>query len=287
MVAELPQEIVDKIIDEIALDLCGDVRESRVRDMKMFSLVSPEWLHRSRMHLFHTMEITSDSFPRWCETVRPGVEGPSRHIAYIRYKPSWPEVERKIGPLEGLAHCPSHMSGFINLQTLHFVTISLEHAGYMTCFGGLTLVVRELWLEDCQMDINQFVSFIRPFTKLERLRLMRPQCLEESKLRDSVLMERPPLRGILEFHQPRRAASKDIVSFIYELSRVPSYLDTIVFRERLDSPKAANELLAASRRTLTKLTFGHNSEPDFPCQNHDCQFTAPRYHFQLSPMAST
>ena len=264
MVADLPQEIVDKIIDEIALDPCRDIQD-QARDMKMLSVVSPKWLHRSRKHLFHTLKISSHSFPWWCNDVRPGVDGPSRHITHLRYRPSLPEAERMTGPLDGLAYSPSHMSSFINLQTLHFVSISLEHAGYVTCFEGLTPVVRELWLEDCQMDINQFVSFIRPFTNLKRLRLMRPQCPEESKLQDLVPTELPPLRGILEYHHPtRKAAFQHIVSFIHELSLVPSSLNTITFRERLDAPEVANELLAASRRTLTKLTFGHNSEPDFP-----------------------
>lgn len=259
MVPELPQEIVDRIIDEIALEGWADVRD-QVRDMKMFSLISSKWLHRSRKYLFHAIEFTSNDFPKWCESVRPGIRGPSPHITCLRYKPSWLEIERKIGPLEGLFYSPSHMSSFTNLRTLHLVDISLEHTTYLTCFGGLTHVVRELWLEDCLMDINQFVSFLRPFTNLERLRLMRPQCVGENKLQHSALVEPPPLRGTLEFHQPKEIASEDVASFIHELSLVPSYYSTVVFLERLDTPKAANELLVASRRTLTKLTFGHNCE---------------------------
>ena len=259
---ELPQEIVDKIVDEIALEECGDPRD-QARDMKAFSLISSKWLHRSRKHLFRTMELTSDQFPAWCKTVRPGASGPSPHVTYIRYMPSWVEVERKIGPLEGLACNPSHMTAFTNLRTLHFVDISLQHSGYLTCFGELAAIVRELWLEDCQMDINQFVSFVRPFTNLERLRLMRPQCMDESKLDHSALAEPPPLKGTLEFHQPGPVASGNITSFIHELSLLPSYFSTMVFRERLETPKAANELLAASRRTLTKLTLGHNCKVYF------------------------
>lgn len=258
MAPSLPQEIVDQIVDEVALDEYSAIRD-QIRDLKAFSLIASKWLHRSRTYLFRTIELTSDNFPAWCKTVRSGVGGPSRHVTYIRYKPSWVEAERKIGPLEGLARSPSHMAAFTNLRILHFVDISLQHANYLPCFGGLAPVVRELWLEDCQMDINQFVSFIRPFTNIARLRLMRPQCTGENKL-DSALADLLPLKGTLEFHQPGKAASKNIASFIHELSLIRSYITTMVFRERLDAPKAANELLAASRETLTKLTFGHICE---------------------------
>ena len=288
MVVELPQEILDRIIDEIALEGWGDVRD-QVRDMKMFSLISSRWLYRSRKHLFHSLEFSSIDFPTWCKSVRPGVRGPSPHITYIRYKPAqlWLNIERKIGPLDGLSYSPSHMSSFTNLRTLHFVEISLQHTGYLACFGGLTSTVRELWLEDCQMDINQFVEFLRPFTSLELLRLIRPQCADENKLQHSVLIEPPPLKGTLEFLQPRKTASDDVASFIYELSLVPSQFSTIAFRELLNTPKAANELLVASRRTLTKLIFGHNCKAQFHNRNRDCQLTTLRRRLQPSQRALT
>lgn len=286
MAVELPQEIVDKIVDEIALDECGDVRD-QARNMKMFSLISSKWLHRSRRHLFQTMEFTSDNFKTWCKTVRPGVDGPSPHITHLRYRASWPEVERKVGPLKGFARSPSHISAFTNLRTLHLVDISLQHASYLACFRVLATVVCELWLEDCQMDINQLVSFIWPFTNLERLRLMRPQCAGERELPQSVLAELPPLKGTLEFHQSRMTASGNTASFINDLSLIPSHINTIIFRERLDTPEAANELLAASHKTLTELTFGHNCKAYFRHRIRDSQLTVPCWHFQLSRRAST
>ena len=244
--------------------------------MKSFSLISSKWHHRCRTHLFQSLEITSDNFPTWCKNIRPGKGGPSRYVTYIRYRPpSWTEAERSVGPLEGLACSPSHISAFTHVRTLHFADISLQHSGYLTCFGVLATVVRELWLEDCQMDITQFVLFIRPFTNLERLRLMRPQCANESKLQHWDMAEPPRLKGSLEFHQAAMAASTNIASFIQELSLLPAHFNTIVFRERLEKPIAVNRLLAASRRTLTKLTFGHNCEVYSPNLQCDFQFTAP------------
>jgi len=275
MVAELPQEIIDNIIDEIVLDGSSETRD-QTKDMKTLSLVSSKWQHRCRTHLFQSVEITSDNFPTWCKTIRPGKDGPSRYVTYIRYKPSWIEAERNIGPLESLSRGPSHMSAFIHLRILHFADISLQHAGYLICFRVLTTVVRELWLEDCQMDITQFVSFVRPFTNLERLRLMRPQCANESKLQHWDMAEPPHLKGTLEFHQAATAASTNIASFIQELSLLPAHFSTMVFRERLEAPTAANRLLAASRRTLTRLTFGHNCEVYSRYLRCDFWFTAPR-----------
>ena len=274
MVTELPQEIVDKIIDEIALDGSSETRD-QTRDMKTLCLVSSKWHRRCRTHLFQSLEITSDSFPTWCKNIRSGKDGPSRYVTYLRYKPSWIEAERSIGPLEGLARSPSHISAFTHLRTLHFADISLQHSGYLTCFGVLTTVVRELWLEDCKMDITQFVSFVRPFTNLERLRLMRPQCANESKLQHWDTAEPPSLKGTLEFHQAAMAASMNIASFIQELSLLPAHFSTMVFRERLETPTAANRLLAASRKTLTKLTFGHNCEVYSRHLQRDLRFTSP------------
>jgi len=268
MLGKLPQEIIDRIIDEIALDVSSETRD-QIRDVKTLSLLSSKWNHRSRTHLFHTLELTSNNFSTWCKNVRPGANGPSRFVTYIRYKPSWPKSERKIGPLDSLARSPSHMSAFTRLRTLHFVEISLQHAGYLTCFRGLATVVRELWFEDCQMDIAQFISFARLFTNLERLRLMRPQCPNESKLKHWDMAEPPPLNGKLEFHQPTVATSGNIASFIHELSLLPANFSTMVFRERLEIPTVANRLLAASRGTLTKLTFGHNCEVYFRHRNCD------------------
>ena len=257
MVVELPQEIVDKIVDEIALEGSRETRD-QTRDMKSFSLVSSKWSRRSRSHLFRSLEITSNSFLAWCSDVRPGNDGPSRHITSIRYKPWCSEAERSTGPSESLARSPSHMSAFTCLRTLHFVEISLQHPGYLACFGVLTKVVRELWLEDCQMDITQFVSLVRPFTNLDWLRLIRPRCASESKLQHWDMAEPPILKGAFDFHQPANA--ENIASFTQELSLLPAYFSTIAFREHLETPTEANRLLAGSRRTLTKLTLSHNSE---------------------------
>ena len=109
---------------------------------------------------------------------------------------------------------------------------------------------------------------------------MRPQCAHEAKLQQP---DPPPLKGTLEFHQPAVATSENIATFIRELSLVPSYLSTIVFRERLDIPEVVNKLLMASRRTLTKLTFGHNSKTSFRYRNRDCWFTDPAFTFLAIP----
>lgn len=284
MVADLPQEIIDKIIDEIALDPSSETRHI-TRDLKSFSLISSKWHHRSSAHLFQALEITSDNFPIWCGNVRPGRHGPSPFVTYLRYKPSWPEAERCTGPSEALTSNPSHISAFTNLRTLHFVDISLQHIEYLTCFGKLVATVRELWLEECQMDTSQFVSFVRPFASLEHLRLMRPHCPNESKLRHWDTARPPHLNGTLEYHQPDIAASKHLASFMQEFSLLPASFHTIVFRARLETPTEASRLLAASHRTLTKLTFGHNSEVHF--RNFKPNTPSLNYRSQPSPRVST
>jgi len=104
---------------------------------------------------------------------------------------------------------------------------------------------------------------------------MRPQCANETKLQHWDMAEPPVLKGTLEFHQPAKAASANIASFTQEFSLLPAHFSTMVFRERLETPTAANMLLAASRRTLTKLTLGHNGEPYSP---HPRAVTPTVYH---------
>lgn len=276
ILTNLPQEIIDRIIDEIALDTSTETQQI-TSDLKTLSLTSSKLHPRSRTHLFRTLEITSISFPSWCKDVRPGRDGPSRFVAHLRYHPASSETERITGPSEdSFTRNPSHLSAFTNLRTLHLVEISLKHAGYLTSFGRLSTNVRELWLEDCEMDISQFVSFLRPFANLERLRLIRPQCHNENKLQVSDMADPPPLKRTLEYHQPDMASSRNIPSFIRELSLLPATFHTIVFRDRLETPTGVNRLLAASRNTLTKLTFGHNSQLSAPLTiSHTSELNPP------------
>lgn len=66
---------------------------------------------------------------------------------------------------------PLHIPPFTNLRTLQLCEILIPANKYTICLGGLGPAVRELWLRDCRMVINCFVSSLRPFMNLGRLRL--------------------------------------------------------------------------------------------------------------------
>ena len=74
----LPQELTDKIIDEV-WDADDHVSHAAT---KTASLISRAWVDRSQSHLFHTIKFytTDRQLGRWCNAVNPGPSGVSRHV---------------------------------------------------------------------------------------------------------------------------------------------------------------------------------------------------------------
>ena len=75
----LPQELVDKIIDEIWIS-ADDPPSNEV--IKAISLISRSWVDRSQRYLFRhiTFSVVGRQFERWCNAVAPGPNGVSRHV---------------------------------------------------------------------------------------------------------------------------------------------------------------------------------------------------------------
>jgi hypothetical protein len=73
MTTQLPQELVEAILDHLADDL---------RSLKACSLVSRIWLSRSRFHLFETCRLMSNTISDFCKVPRsPGCT----FLPYIRH----------------------------------------------------------------------------------------------------------------------------------------------------------------------------------------------------------
>ena len=75
---DVPQELIDKIIDRI---WDSDNSPSHTTT-KAASLVSRAWVDRSQHYLFHDIRFSTffHSFRRWCDAVSPGPNGVSRHV---------------------------------------------------------------------------------------------------------------------------------------------------------------------------------------------------------------
>jgi hypothetical protein len=156
---------------------------------------------------------------------------------------------------------PSHISSFTNLRTLQLLDITPDDT-HADCLGGLGPVVRELWLYHCRMTTAQSVSFLRPFTNLEGLRLWDTRIQSFAKVRLLDCGELPCLKGTLNIRN-NLVWRRDFAYLIHQISVSPSALHAIVFWSCDEVPREVNELLMASRRTLTKLEFPY------------CEFSRP------------
>ena len=129
------------------------------------------------------------------------------------------------------------------------------------CFKQIGCSVRSVSLRACKMTINDLVSFLRHFVKLERLSIIDPVAYN-SVLDDSV--ESPVLGGALELRY--MFAGRDVWDFIHQLSLLPLAFHTVVLEGiHISLLTPVDELIATCRETLTKIdirdrAFSHFQE---------------------------
>lgn len=251
----IPQEIVDIIIDEVA-DEPNPVL--RLATLKTCSLTSRSWVHRSQERLFSILELNEIGFRTWCANIRPGANGPSRHVIQLRFTQEFEESYA-----DDLALTTPHMASFANLQVLHLIYIPLQREQVRSGFGKLGPTVSRLSLERCEMDIDSLASFLHPFTNLQYLSLLDPRIVPGTK-------PQHPLQPLSTKGSVNLELRVDLTrfnerSFVHELSRLPLSARTVTFLEPPSplpwnydqSPRTteARELLLAARETLTRLTI--------------------------------
>lgn len=240
MTIEFPQEIVDEIVDHLA-----DDKTTRAASLQDCSLVSSQWLYRSQKHLFQKMWFTDTSISKWSEEIRPGDGGPSPHVTVLHYHANFTEANY-------LAQHHIHLSSFTNLQKLHLRATPIHgftEEEFSMCFKQMGCSVRSISLRACKMTINDLVSFMRQFVKLERLSIIDP-IVYNSALDDSV--ELPILGGALELRY--MFSGRDIWDFIHQLSLLPLAFHTVVLEGvHISLLAPINELLATCRETLTRI----------------------------------
>jgi len=186
MSVSLPQELTDKIIDEVAKDpVLGTAT------LQASSLVSRVWVHRSHRHLFSEVEFDDYTFRNWCLAVRPGEDGPSRHVTRLHYHAGYAAAYPQC-----IVDNARYLSYFTNVQTLHLSEAPLHVIEYVSGFMRLRSTVRFVELETCLMNINDLVTFLRPFTNLESLLLWTPYFREDPKLEKRGRLSR--LKGRLD-----------------------------------------------------------------------------------------
>jgi len=238
----LPQELADKIIDEVAKD---PVLRTLIISLRACSLVSRAWVHRSQKHLFSKVVFEGTNFDYWCSDVRPGKDGPSRHVTHLHCDAGYPDVYPDVFVDHG-----EYFSYFTNLRTLHLSGAGLHQVEYVFTFMRLRSTVRSLALEKCKMDINDLVTFLRPFTNLESLSIWDPLVPHTKKLEKRVRL--PTLGGKLDL---KLVPHPGVSSFLRELLLLPLAFCDIALRDHIGLAGEVNQLVTASRKTLTTLRF--------------------------------
>jgi len=244
MTTEFSQEIVDEIIDHVAAD---KTETTRVVSLQGCSLVSSQWLYRSRKYLFHEMRFTNVRFSKWCDAVRPGDGGPSPHVAILDYHAGFDFTEAR-----QLAQHHRHLSSFTNLQEFHLRATPVycfTEGELSMCFKQMGRSVRSVSLPACEMTVNELVSFVRHFVKLERLSIIDP-IAHSAVLDDSV--EFPTLSGVLELQY--LFVGQGRWDFVHQLSLLPLTFHTVVLEAiHISLLAPINELLATCRETLKRV----------------------------------
>ena len=244
MATEFPQEVVDEIIDRLA----GD-KTTRVASLQSCSLVSSQWLYRSQKHLFRKVRFTDATFSQWCREIRPGDGGPSPHVTVLHYRSDYGQALAI-----RLAERHHHFSSFTNLQKLHLREIPIRDftdEELSMCFKQMGCSVRSVSLRACKMTINDLVSFVRHFVKLERLSIIDPIVYSNNTTFDDS-MELPILGGVLELRY--LFADRRVRDFIHQLSLLPLAFHTVILEGiHISLSPPINELLATCRETLARI----------------------------------
>lgn len=242
----LPQELTDKIIDEVAEGLVP-----RTATLRACSLVSRTWVYRSQKHLFSKVEFDDRRFHDWCSTVRPGEDGPSRYITRLHYRADYSNAYP-----EPLVNDGRYMTYFTNVQTLHLSRVCLHRIEYVFSFMRLRSTVRFLEFQDCRMNINDLVTFLRPFTNLEGLSLWGLHVPHPEELEKQA---KPlTLKGELDLDLSPSTATG---SFLHELTLLPLAFRDITLRDHLGLAEEVNQLLMASRKTLAMIRVLFSESP--------------------------
>ena len=138
----LPQELIDKIIDQV-WDAGDPISHAAT---KTASLVSRAWVNRSQRYLFHTVRLSEVG--NWCNAVTPGPNGVSRHVRSLTIEATW--TAGWFADMVTLERALPHFESFCNLRTLrilHWDVTLLPPEALARCFTPFAEGIRLLHWE--------------------------------------------------------------------------------------------------------------------------------------------
>lgn len=174
MQRELPQEVIDDLIDWVSVGSVG----RRDSDLRACSLVAWSWVERSRQHLFHSVKLASTSdISRWVENIRPGVCGVSGYVKKLWIHFGWDEWSQRFPSVE-------HLKSFTHVQDLslaYWRSGQMEDEEVEDAFGGLGQSVRSLVFSLPRGNLGSFLHFLSLFPRLDNLSILTSHLDESSE----------------------------------------------------------------------------------------------------------
>lgn len=172
----LPQELVDSIIDELKHD---------VASLRVCSLVSKPWVHRSRKHLFESVHLPTCLLRKWLERIpaRPGSPlGPHHHVRSLFLQPTV-----TYSPFCVPERFADHLASLTQVSNL-IITNSLweewtdafsDNLLVTKYFGGFGHALRNLELTMVYLNMAALKAMLDVFTRLEQLLIFSPIMMDK------------------------------------------------------------------------------------------------------------
>ena len=166
MTVGLPQELVDRIIDLVALRERG----TQMRDLRSCSLTARSWSCRSQRHIFESITIPSfDHLLKWTSEIDPT----SGISSYVRTLTLCDNLTWRFSP-NVLTQLERHLTAFNRLECLNLKGFHL-HSGIQhselipNWFDRFGNTLKTLHFESCSLSPNAFQSILHLFPLLDNV----------------------------------------------------------------------------------------------------------------------
>ena len=242
---KFPRELVDKIIDNL----------DNPRDVRVCSLVSPDWLEGSRRKLFAKVSLNTWNLDRWRTNIPPGSNGISAYVRSLKLRQA-----RSITSLEPetLMEIMDHLTSFRRLRSLFLQDVDFDdlfdRPSLTQCFGHFGKSVQSLCLDCIVTDMSTLLFFINLFPTLYYLTIDSLKLVSgETEVPKGAF----PLRGSLLLGGLEATTFETLLCGIIS---IPLRLEEIsITHSLIDNPGTLNRLIEICAPTLKKLEFAHST----------------------------
>jgi hypothetical protein len=236
----LPLELVEEMIDM----LCGDTKT-----LLSCSLVSTNWVHRSRRHLFASVKLPSLSdLQLW---FKAGL-GPSSH--HVRYLDLAQDEEFKWITPDTLVQILNDFTSFHNVKSLALTGLDLtlfDEYSLTRLFGHFSEHLTSLSVKGLTAHPDALLFFICMFPKLDNLKLDYVK-MGKATIPFCTPAVTPRFRGKLALSNIKSNGSAMLAPFVDPMLPM-AFEDVCVVDCRFETPKPLKDLFAACGETMKKI----------------------------------